>query len=114
MSPGESVDRLTRAKRRVAALEALLDRAGALAPGERLWAQAGAVAAALRWHEHRVALLARAPRPGLERLCAAVLRDLRCPRSRSKVYEFLVEHSRASGAGAGPDSGSPYPLEPVS
>ena len=104
MSPGEPIDRLTRAKRRVEALEALLDLADALAPGERPWAQAGAVAAALRWHEHRVALLARAPRPGLEQLCAAALSDPRSPRSRSKVYEFLVEHSRASEVVAGADS----------
>ena len=104
MSPGEPIDRLTRAKRRVEALEALLDLADALAHGEPMWAQAGAVAAALRWHERRVATLARAPRPGLERLCDAVLRDIRCPRSRSKIYEFLVEHSRASEVVAGADS----------
>ena len=103
MSPGEPIDRLSRARRRVAALEAVLDLADLLAPGERPWAQAGAVAAALRWHERRVATLARAPRPGLEQLCAAALSDPRSPRSRSKVYEFLVEHSRAAEVDGGPD-----------
>ena len=103
MSPGEPIDRLTRAKRRVEALQALIHLAGALAHGGSPWAQAGAVAAALAWHERRVATLARGPREGLEQLCAAVLRDPRSPRCRSKVYEFLVEHSRASGVVAGPD-----------
>ena len=104
-----------------AALLALQELGELLRPAGRPWRQASEVAAALTWFECRIEPLirrgVREARGDLETLCAIVASDPGAPRSRGRVYERLRElrgDSRASEAGAGPDSGSPYHLEPVS
>lgn len=109
----DGLDRLSRARRQVAAYEALIELAELIGPADprRRWDRAGEVEKALRWYEHRIQPLVnrglREPRPGLERLCMQVCADPRLPRSRGKLHAVLVElapHSRAPEVDAGPDS----------
>ena len=91
-----------------AALVALGELAELLRPGGRPWHQAGEVARAVAWFEHRVEPLilrgVREPRGDLERLCWIVASDPGAPRSRGRVYERLRElgDSRAPGAAGAP------------
>ena len=114
-------DPLTRARRKVAALEALVELAAMIGPADprRRWERAGEVEKALRWYERRIQPLVnrglREPRPGIEALCAAAVADPRLPRSRGKLHAVLVElapHSRAPEAEVGPDSEYTYLEDP--